>query len=141
MITLLVAASLQIAAPGVEEARVLAAAQALLDALERSDKAAMHASVVPGATMSVLDNGELKTIDMGAFIERQRVGGPKVVETLYEPRVGVDGDLAGLWAGYDVHVDGKLSHCGADIFTLVRQQGAWKVSALTWNKREDCPSR
>jgi hypothetical protein len=58
-----------------------------------------------------------------------------MVERMWDPEVRIDGDVATLWAPYDFHIDGEFSHCGYDGFHLVRQNGRWLISAVTYTVR------
>ncbi len=49
-------------------------------------------------------------------------------ETMYAPKVEINGDLAMVWGRY-VFFDGeKLTHCGVDTFNLVRTENGWKLA-------------
>jgi hypothetical protein len=52
---------------------------------------------------------------------------PVLDEPIRNIRMHLDGDLATVWAEYQVRRDGKVSHCGYDAFHLVRVSGAWKI--------------
>ena len=49
-------------------------------------------------------------------------------ETMYDPKVEVDGDWAMVWGRYVFWVNGKVSHCGIDQFNLVRTDAGWKIA-------------
>jgi hypothetical protein len=51
-----------------------------------------------------------------------------VKETMYDPKVEVDGDWAMVWGRYVFWVGGKVSHCGIDQFNLVRTEAGWKIA-------------
>lgn len=51
-----------------------------------------------------------------------------IKETMYAPKVEVDGDWAMVWGRYVFWVSGKVSHCGIDQFNLVRTGAGWKVA-------------
>ena len=53
-------------------------------------------------------------------------------ERLYDPKVLVRGPIAVVWTPYDIVIDGALSHCGVDVFTLINTEGAWKITNLTY---------
>lgn len=62
-------------------------------------------------------------------------------ESISDPVVEVDGDVAMVWAPFVVRVDGKISNCGVDHFDLVREQGAWKVMNISFSsRRTGCPT-
>jgi hypothetical protein len=56
--------------------------------------------------------------------------GPILDEPIRNPVLHIDGDLATVWAEYQVRIAGKVSHCGYDAFQFVRVSGAWKVIAV-----------
>jgi len=62
-------------------------------------------------------------------------------ETISDPAVDVDGDVAMVWAPFVVRVGGKVANCGYDLFDLVRENGVWKVMNLTFSSRTTgCPT-
>ena len=44
-------------------------------------------------------------------------------ETMSDPAIEIDGDVAMVWAPFVVHVDGKVSNCGFDHFDLCVRTG------------------
>jgi hypothetical protein len=52
--------------------------------------------------------------------------------------VRVDHDLAVVWAPFDFLVDGKVDHCGTDLFNLVRTEGKWLIASIADTGRKDC---
>ena len=55
-----------------------------------------------------------------------------MLERIWDAEVRVDGDIASVWAPYDFWVDGSFSHCGHDAVHLVRVNGVWRISAVTY---------
>ena len=49
--------------------------------------------------------------------------------------IKIDGPLAMVWAPYQFWYKGKFSHCGVDVFQLVRMQGEWKIVYLIDTRR------
>jgi hypothetical protein len=47
---------------------------------------------------------------------------------MWNPEVRVHGPIASVWTAYDFWVDGKFSHCGVDVFDLVKTAEGWKIS-------------
>ena len=65
----------------------------------------------------------------------------RFTETIGNPAIEVDGDIAMVWAPFVVRVDGKVSNCGYDLFDLIRENGQWKVMNLTFSSRvTNCPA-
>lgn len=60
-------------------------------------------------------------------------------ERIWSPDVRVHGPIASVWTPYDFWVDRKFSHCGIDIFDLVKTAEGWKISGLTYTvERTGC---
>jgi hypothetical protein len=69
------------------------------------------------------------------------IGGTKqrFLERMWSPTVFLQGSLAVVRTSYDFHVDGKFSHCGVDVFTLVRSRGEWRVTHIVFTtQRQNC---
>jgi hypothetical protein len=65
--------------------------------------------------------------------------GPAYDEPIRNPIVHIDGDLATVWAEYQVVLNGAVSHCGYDSFQLARLNGAWKIINVSDTfRREGC---
>jgi hypothetical protein len=52
---------------------------------------------------------------------------PALDEPIRNPVIHIDGDLATVWAEYQVIVNDQVSHCGYDAFHLARLDGRWKI--------------
>jgi hypothetical protein len=64
------------------------------------------------------------------------------MERMFDPVVHVNGPIAVVWTPYDFHVNGNFSHCGIDVFNLVRVGDTWRISSVAYTvQREDCPER
>ena len=62
-------------------------------------------------------------------------------ESISDPAIEVDGDIAMVWAPFVVRVAGKVSNCGVDLFDLVRENAAWKVMNISFSSRTTgCPT-
>jgi hypothetical protein len=52
----------------------------------------------------------------------------EIKEDMYAPETKVFGDLALVYGRYVFFVDGKISHCGANAFHLVRTDAGWRIA-------------
>lgn len=48
-------------------------------------------------------------------------------ERVYDPEVRVSQGLAMVWTEYSLFVGGRFSHCGVDLFDLVRTEDGWRI--------------
>ena len=53
-------------------------------------------------------------------------------ERYWDPIVHVRGSIAVVWTPYEFWRDGKTSHCGIDMFELVKEQGTWRIGNAMW---------
>lgn len=61
-------------------------------------------------------------------------------ERYWDETVLVSDLMAVFWAPYDFYIDGEFSHCGIDVFDLLKEGGSWKISNTMYTVvRQDCP--
>ena len=61
-------------------------------------------------------------------------------EVYWDPAVLVRGNIAVVWAEYSFDLDGDRSHCGIDVFNLLKIDGEWKVTGIQYTVEPDnCP--
>ena len=127
-----------------EEDAVLVPINAMFAGMSARDAAAIKAPAIPGATMVLMRDGKPSQMTIEAFADR--VGKPSpsgkpIAERIHDPLIKIDNDLAVVWAPFDFTVDGKVDHCGTDLFNLVRTDGKWLIASVADTGRKDCPAR
>lgn len=61
-------------------------------------------------------------------------------EVYWDPAVLVRGHIAVVWAEYSFDLNGRRSHCGIDVFNLLKIGGEWKVTGIQYTVEPDnCP--
>ena len=60
----------------------------------------------------------------------------KIFEKLIDYKVEIDGNLAHVWTPYEFYVNDKLSHIGANAFTLYNDNGKWQIIHLIDTRRK-----
>ncbi|MEO5611345.1 MAG: nuclear transport factor 2 family protein [Sphingomicrobium sp.] len=133
-----------IPSPDFETANVLAPIQQLLATFATGDSAALLRLVFPGgrvtATGMRASGSGLRQQSWAEFAQRVTPDG-RFTETISDPAIEVDGEIAMVWAPFVVRVGGKVTNCGTDHFDLVRENGTWKVMNLTFSSRvTGCPA-
>lgn len=127
-----------------DSVEVIGVAEALLRAISSRDTAAAKALLVPGAVLAsipdpVTPSGKARIQTDVAFIRTLATGTERLLERLWSPRVILHGTLAEVHAPYDFHIDGRFSHCGTDVVTLMHSDGAWRVVTVTYTvQRTGC---
>ena len=135
-----VTASLHAATP--EEDTVLAPINAMFAGMAARDAAAIKLPAIPGAAMVLMRDGKPSQMTIEAFADR--VGKPSKVqieERIHDPLIKIDNDLAVVWAPFDFLADGKVDHCGTDLFNLIRTDGKWLIASVADTGRKDCPAK
>ena len=133
------AASLSGFAQASDEQAVLAPIRAMFDGMSQRDAAAMKAPTLPGGTMVLMRDGKPAQMTFEAFAERVgKPGTTKIEERIHDPLIRIDRDLAVVWARFDFLVDGKVDHCGTDLFNMVRVDGKWLIASVADTGTKTC---
>ena len=126
-------------AQSAEEQAVLAPIHAMFDGMSKRDAAAIKAPTLRGGTMVLMRDGKPAQMTFEAFAERVGKPGPtQIEERIHDPLIRIDNDLAMVWAPFDFLVDGKVDHCGTDLFNLVRVDGKWMIAGVADTDRKTC---
>lgn len=107
----------------------------LFEAMHKSDSSAIVSCFTTGALLQSLDERtadvKVRTDSAAAFAHIIAGLPPGSVEE--KPRldvVKVDGNLAMVWAPYNLYFHGSFYHCGVDSFQLVRIGGVWRIQYI-----------
>ena len=122
-----------------EEQAVLAPVNALFSSMGTHDTDALKKTFLPGGTMTLMREGKPVQMTIEALADRVSASGTtKVEERIHDPLIRIDHDLAVVWARFEFLVDGKVDHCGTDLFNLVWVDGRWLIASVTDTGRKDC---
>jgi len=129
-------------AQSAEEQAVLAPIQAMFDGMSKRDAVAIKAPTLPGGTMVLMRDGKPAQMTFDAFAERVgKPGKAQIEERIHDPLVRIDNDLAVVWAPFDFLVDGKVDHCGTDLFNMVRVDGKWMIASVADTGTKSCAAK
>ncbi|MBS1567672.1 MAG: DUF4440 domain-containing protein [Bacteroidetes bacterium] len=126
------------------EDSVKAAVRLLFDGMLRSDSAMIVSAFADSAILqSAAEGPDGKVRVEGESVKAfagfvARVAKGDADERIQFETIRIDGPLAVVWAPYTFYYKGKLHHCGADSFQLVRLNGKWKIQYLIDTRRKDC---
>jgi hypothetical protein len=126
-----------------QEHEVAGVAAAFLGALSATDTATLSGLLVPHAMIySVREGPEgpaFRAVSREVFLESLGGEDQEFLERMWDPEVSVQGRVAMVWAPYDFHLNGHFSHCGIDVFTMLKGEEGWQVASVTYNVvREGC---
>ena len=120
---------------GGEEKAAIAVAGSALAAITRGDMTALTDLMLPEAVMFPTSTRDGVTRYRLRTRAEQRAAPVtrRVTERGFRPEARVNGPVATVWYPYDLYVDGQWSHCGVDVFTLIRTDGQWRIATMSWS--------
>lgn len=120
--------------------------QRLFDAMASKDGDGIRQVFTDGALLMAPapagSAGAFRTVDVEEFVQAIASAPDRVLERMWDPEVLRDGEIATVWAPYDVHLGDRFLHCGTDAFTLAREDGRWRIAFVAYTAypdRERCP--
>lgn len=121
-----------------DAAAAIAVADSALAAISRGDFVGFTDLMIPEAvlfptnTRDGISRYALRTRESQRTAPNTRT----ITERGWNAEARVNGAIAMVWYPYDLYIDGTWSHCGVDVFTMVRQEGRWRISAMTWSAEQ-----
>ena len=124
-----------------DRAAILSVVQSLFDALAERDGPALRALLHHDVVMRSVEAGSdgersIATSTVDDLVARVEGSEEILTERMFDAEVRISGDLAMVWTPYDFYVGETLSHCGADVFVLVRSDDVWRVTGLSWTRQQ-----
>jgi hypothetical protein len=121
------------------EQAVLAPVQAMFAGMAKRDAAAIQKPLLPGGSIVLMRDGKPTRLTFEAFAARVAKPAPThIEERIHDPLVRIDNDLAVVWAPFEFLSDGKVEHCGTDLFNLVRKDGQWMIASIADTGHAHC---
>jgi hypothetical protein len=122
------------------EQAVLAPITAMFAAMAKHDTAAFKQPLLTGGGLVLMRDGKPVQMTFDAFADLiGKPGKAQIEERIHDPLVKIDNDLAVVWAPFEFLMDGKVDHCGTDLFNMVRVNGQWLVASIADTGRKNCP--
>lgn len=125
-----------------EKKEVLQVVQQFFDALEKQDSLAWNNIFLKDARNYYLGerNDTVRTGMQDPF--KFGLSPDKIIRERMRERgvvVQVHQKIAMVWAPYDLWVNETYSHCGVDVFTLLKTSAGWKIASLSFTmEKEGC---
>ena len=123
-----------------EEDEILAVIDSFMHAISTNDDKALAALRLDGTLTTVASpaaDGSTRITRRGPSVDGIS---PGMRERYWDPTVLVRRSIAIVWAPYEFWRDGKTTHCGVDVFDLVKEAGAWRIAHVMYTVEADaCP--
>jgi hypothetical protein len=123
------------------EQEVSAPITAFFAGMAKRDAQAITAQTLPGGAMVLMRDGKPAKMTFEEFATRVGKPGKPIEERIHDPLVRIDNDLAVVWAPFVFLADGKVDHCGTDLFNLVRVDGKWLIASIADTGKKDCEAQ
>ena len=127
---------------GPEQEAILSVVDGFMNAISTNDFALLTSLRLEGGTNTI----ERPATSGGTLVARRpftpdglKPGAYR--ERYWDPIVHVRGKLAVVWTPYEFWQGGKSSHCGIDVFELVKEDSGWRIANMMWTVEPDaCPA-
>ena len=120
-----------------EEKIVLATVQKFFDALAIPSPETAHSVLLAaGCSFSIREeNGQmiLRNSSLKESIENLASVKDDLLERMWDPKVLIHEHIAMVWTKYDFHRNREFSHCGVDVFTLIKTIQGWKIASIVYS--------
>jgi hypothetical protein len=124
-----------------EEAAILAVIDRFMQAVSAKDPVLLAEVRLPG---SLNLSEQPQSSGRGTRISRRpfdpddiKKSAAPFRERYWDPVVLVRGRLAVVWTPYEFWTGGATSHCGVDVFELVKEDGRWRIGNMMWSVEPD----
>ena len=135
-VTVGAAASSQPAAQNPEEVAILAVIDRFMHAIGTNDSAALAKLRIEGGSTIVSRRdpagGEASLVTRRVFTPSTSSRPTTNKERYWDPVVHVRNGIAVVWTPYEYWTGDKSSHCGIDVFDMMKDKGVWKIANAMW---------
>ena len=128
-----------------DERAVVAVVQRVFDGMRAADSAMVRSTFATGGRFAILDSrrgtAAIRYDSINGWLGALARSANRWNEQIYDVQTRVDADIAQVWAPYTFYLDNKVSHCGVNMFQLLRVAEGWKITQLSDSRRRDpCPN-
>jgi len=120
-----------------EDKAVITVVEQFFQGLAVRDSSTLRAVMLPQGTISSIREADgqafVRTRTHEDFFQSIAVEENDLSERMWEPEVLIEGRVATLWTQYDFYLNGSLSHCGIDVFTMLRTDEGWKIAGAVYS--------
>jgi hypothetical protein len=139
---LLLAFSTSLLAQSEDEKAIKATIDQLFAGMRKTDSSMVKATLGETCFLKTVvknKSGETRLMDEKVAGFLKAVGTPH--EGIYDERllsydIKIDGEMAIAWTPYEFWVSDQFSHCGVNVFTLMKTSQGWKIIGIVDTRRK-----
>ena len=110
----------------------------LFSGMKNIDPELLKSAFSDTAILQTITKDGVKNEDIKDFVASvSKMSKDDLDERITIEAIHVDGNLASVFTPYSFYFKGKFSHCGANSFQLVKQNGEWKIQYLIDTRRKE----
>ncbi|MDR6403869.1 MULTISPECIES: nuclear transport factor 2 family protein [Chryseobacterium] len=110
----------------------------LFIAMKNADPELLKTTFSETAVLQTITKDGVKNENINDFITSiSKYSKGDLDERIVIEAIHTDGNLASVFTPYSFYFKGKFSHCGANSFQLVKQNGEWKIQYLIDTRRKE----
>ena len=120
---------------GKDEQKVLMLVQQFFDALEKQDTAGLREMFLKDAHNYAAWTVKDSVVVRGQTPAGIRFNADQIIKERMRKEstvVKVEGNIGMVWAPYDLWVNSAFSHCGVDVFTMIKSSTGWKIASISY---------
>ena len=128
-----------------EKKDILKVVQQFFDAMEARDTVTFSNTALPDAYhyyVKETKDSVLAGARPQSLFKQSLAANKRVVKEHFRNTgvtVQVHKRIAMVWGPYDLWADKKFSHCGIDVFTLLKTKDGWKIASIAYSvEPEEC---
>lgn len=124
----------------IEKDLVKETVEKLFTGMKNADTAMIRTVFTDAPILQTLaKNNDVKSENLQGFLSAfSKLSKNDADEKITFEAIHIDGNLASVFTPYEFYFKGNFSHCGANSFQLVKQNGVWKIQYLIDTRRKDC---
>ena len=110
----------------------------LFSAMKNADPELLKTTFSDTAILQTITKNGVKNEEIKDFIASiSKYSKGDLDERIVVEAIHTDGNLASVFTPYSFYFKGKFSHCGANSFQLIKQNGEWKIQYLIDTRRKE----
>jgi Putative lumazine-binding len=127
----------------IEEASIKATINQLFEGMRKTDSTLLKETLGPSCFLKSVFKTKTGEIKLQEDAMQKWITSVGTKHTgIYDERltaydIKIDGEMAVAWTPYEFYISDKFSHCGVDVFTLMKTEKGWKIIGIVDTRRKE----